>query len=196
MEIYDHIKGDPEKVEELIARGDDAYLAQQFAAGDVLHAELGDRGSLTPFRLWLRDKHVKNWYKPTPNVTPALWDEWQAVKASYIAGLAAKAAADQAEYEARRKKEDAAQRAELHEREKRLAAEEARQASMVAKLQAYVFPPVALEPVDYKKLHALKKNPTKSKRLLAQRWVDRFASLPEIVQDAWTAFNQIFAATE
>lgn len=190
MDIYDHIKGDPEKVKELIACYDDTDFAQRFAAGEVLYAELGNPGSLTPLRLWLRDQHVKNWYDIAPDVTPALWDEWQAVRASYVAGLAAKAAAHQAEYEARRKREEAARRVELQETEKRLAAEEARQASMVAKLQAHVFPPVALEPVDYKKLHALKKNPTKSKRLLAQRWVDRFASLTEIVQDAWTAFHE------
>ncbi len=86
MDVYEHIKGNPETVRDLIAGGLDADMAERFAAGDVLQAELGVRGSQTPFRLWLRDKHVKNWYESTPDVTPALWDEWQAVKASYIAG--------------------------------------------------------------------------------------------------------------
>lgn len=189
MDIYDHIKGNPETIRELIKRGEDAYMAQRFAANDVLLADLGNRGSETPFRLWLRDKHVKNCYE-NPDVTPALWDEWQVVKASYIAELAAKAAASHAEYEAKQKAEDAARRAELHETQKRIAAVEARQASMVAKLQTYVFPTITLEPVDYKKLHDLKKTPTKSKRHLARRWRDRFEGLPPAVQYAWEAFHE------
>ncbi len=62
---------------------------------------------------------------------------------------------------------------------------------MVAKLQAYVFPPTVLEPVDYKKLHALKKTPTKSNRLIARRWRDRFEILPEAVRQAWMAFHEL-----
>jgi hypothetical protein len=55
-------------------------------------------------------------------------------------------------------------------------------------LQAYEFKPIELEPVDYKKLHALKKYPDKSKRDLAQRWTDRFEALPDNVQLALQAF--------
>ena len=191
MDIFDHIKGDPARIEELIARGEDAYLAKRFAAADVLHPELGNPGSETPLRLWLRDKHVKNWYDNKLVLTPELWDEWQSVKASYIADLRAKAAAARAEYEAKQKRQDEARRAELLEAEKRLAAEEARRASMVAKLQAFALPPIVLEPVDYEKLYALKKNPTRSKYLLAQRWAERFAGLPQAVQDAWMAFHEL-----
>jgi hypothetical protein len=70
----------------------------------------------------------------------------------------------------------------------RQAAEDRRLAALVAKLQAYEFKPIELEPVDYKKLHALKKHPDKSKRDLAQRWTDRFEALPDNVQLAWQAF--------
>ena len=42
--------------------------------------------------------------------------------------------------------------------------------------------------MDYKKLHALKKHPDKSKRDLAQRWTARFEALPDNVQLAWHAF--------
>ena len=67
------------------------------------------------------------------------------------------------------------------------AAEDRRLAALVAKLQAYEFKPIELEPVDYKKLHELKKCPDKSKRDLAQRWTERFEALPDNVQLAWQA---------
>ena len=70
----------------------------------------------------------------------------------------------------------------------RQAAEDRRLAALVAKLQAYEFKPIELEPVDYKKLHALKKYPDKSKRDLAQRWTERFEALPDNVQLAWQGF--------
>lgn len=70
----------------------------------------------------------------------------------------------------------------------RQAAEDRRLAALVAKLQAYEFQPIELEPVDYKKLHALKNHPDKAKRDLAQRWTERFEALPENVQLAWRAF--------
>jgi hypothetical protein len=73
----------------------------------------------------------------------------------------------------------------------RQAAEDRRLAALVAKLQAYEFKPIELESVDYKKLHALKKHPDKSKRDLAQRWTDRFEALPDNVQLAWQAFFEV-----
>jgi hypothetical protein len=180
------IKGTPEIVKRYIDAGESPEFAELFAAADLVNDELGERGSDTPLRLWLRlEKHVSGW---DPVVTPELWDEWQSVKADYIAALDAKAAALKSQAAADQRTRDAAQRAARDQRTKDDAAEHIRCAALVEHLQNLEIESPELNPVNWQELHKLKKHPAKAKRDLTQRWLEKFSTLPEHVQDAVPAF--------
>jgi hypothetical protein len=193
MDVFDVITADPEAVKQWINTGLTPQEAQRWAACDVLQKELGERGADTPFRLWLRTvKHVNGW---EPKVTPELWSEWLTERDAYTAALCAERAASEAAYKARLAAEHEARIASLRAEQERAAAEEIRWAAektrraRVAKdLQATVFAPVELNPVDWQELHKFKKHPYSAKRQLAARWRECFEALPEDVQTAWLAF--------
>lgn len=195
MNVYLVIKTDPEAVKRYVDDGYEPDLAQAFAAHEILEKELG--AGHTPFRDWLHSKHVPHSLYSTiqPSVTPELWTEWLTMRDGYTVTFNAKRAAEQAEREAEAKANEAtrieALHAEYREREvqaKRDVAEKARRARLVQDLQATVFEPVELNPVDWQELHKLKKHPQRAKRQLAARWRERFEALPEDVQTAWLAF--------
>jgi hypothetical protein len=171
-------------------------LAEELTFAEMVSEELCDPFDQTPFRHWLY--FIKRNYKEHPEVTPELFDEWQAQKANYKPDkrcvdyyTTPPTPADVARWRAETEKKRAAARAreaDAAEAAKRQAAEDYRRATLVAKLQAHEFEEIGLEPVDYMKLHALKKHPDKAKRDIARRWLERFEAEPGGVQLAWQAY--------
>lgn len=199
MSVYDVIKTDPAAVKRYVKDGHTPEMAQAFAAADILEKELGPviGGKMpSPFREWLAEQGVKHtWSSIPPTVTGEQWLEWLKVRDGYTAALNAKRSAEQAEREAKRQREHAAQIATLHAElarntiaEAHHAADKARRVRVVAHLQAATVSPVELNPVDWQELHKLKKHPNRAKRQLATRWRECFEALPDEVQTAWLAF--------
>jgi hypothetical protein len=200
-----------ETVKTYIDRGDTPEWAELSAAHDMLDSELRE----SRFRMWLRlVKHlvgepmldvtafmpadafdtarVQEARRNAVVITDELWDEWQSAKASYNAEENAKAAAAEAARKAASESDRKRQRAKQVAAENAEAANIARLEDRVAKVQAFELPPMKpLEPIDYKKIHDLKKRPEKSKRELEHRWSEQLRAQPGDVQVAWAALHQM-----
>jgi AAA domain len=168
-------------------------LAEKFTFDDMVRDELGIDLDRTPFRHWLY--FVKRNYKEEPEVTPEVWDEWQAAKGSYKPDSRCvdyySIPADPTDVARRRaeaERADAARKEREAKVAERQAAEARRLAALVAKLQVHEFEEIELEPVDYRSLHELKKHPDKAKRDIAGRWQERFEALSYNSQCAWQSF--------
>jgi hypothetical protein len=144
----------------------------------------------SPFHMWLsgvkRVLLTRAGYSAA-SISAELWAEWLAAKPAYLAALEVERAERAAYCKALEDGERAAKLAAAG----REAAVSKRHAAKIAELQTYVFKPIELEPVDFEQLHALKKHPEQSKRLLMRRWCECFNALPRVVRTAWQAFHSV-----
>ena len=166
--------------------------------------ELGDDTSIfqytffdpTPFRCWLYDeKAVRDLDTiqrcPGP-ITPALFAEWQKVKATYkpkrtkIDYLEGVRDPERDRLEAEARAKEAAEKARHTARAEAAArTEAARLECVAAKLKAHVFEPIILEPINYATLALHRKNPGRARKRLLEFWLRKYQALPDAVRTAW-----------